>query len=117
MGVSVGPWKDALVDISADDDLSLEVDLGALFEELLVLVPTITSSTVGVNVSEAASGTYYPLYILDDDATGDFLSASTAGTATKALLFRIGGVQFIKITCGSGQAADRTFRVRGLNAV
>jgi len=112
-----GSFLDALVDISEDDDLSVEVDLGASFEKLLVLVPTITSSTVGVQVAEKSGGTYYPLYRLDDDATGDFLDASTAGTTSKALVFNIGGAQFIKVSCGSAQAEDRTFRVRGIGVV
>ena len=108
-------FKEALVDVSADDDLSLEVDLGGNFEFLTVLVPTITSSTVTVRVSDRSGGTFYPLYRLDDDATGDFVDATTAAVTSKAVIFRIGGVQFIKIACGSAQAADRSFLVRGYN--
>lgn len=115
---NAGVWKTALIDISESTTLSPEVDLGAAFEFLVVLVPTITNSTVSVNVAKESGGTFYPTYRLDDDATGDFLDASTAGTATKRLVFRIGGFQFIKIACGSAQeTTDKTFYVRGLGAV
>ena len=117
MGLGVGPWKTVQIDVSDSDVLSDECDLGGEFQDLLVIVPTITSSTIGVNVAKDSGGTFYPLYILDDDATGSFLSATSAGTATLAVIFHIGGIRFIKITAGSAQAADRDFLVRGINPV
>jgi hypothetical protein len=117
MGLGVGPWKDATVDISADDDLSDAVDLGGEFQDLLVVWDAITSSTVTVHMAKELAGTYYPLHILDDDATGSFASATTAATTAQAILFHIGCIRFIKIACGSGQAADREFHVRGINPV
>ena len=116
MGLSIGDWKTALIDISESTTLSAEVDLGSEFEDLLVLVPTITSSTVTVHVAKESGGTFYPLHILDDDATGSFASASTAATTSIALLFKIGGIRYIKIACGSAQeTTDKTFYVRGIN--
>ncbi len=109
-------WKTALVDISDDDTLSTEVDLQGYYEFLMVLIPTITSSTVTVHVSETSGGTYFPVYVFDGNATGDFAHATTAATTTHAIPFRIGGAQFIKIKCGSTQTTtDKTFRVRGFN--
>lgn len=108
-------FKDALIDISADDDLSAEVDLGANFEFLTVLVPTITSSTVTVHVSDKSGGTFYPIYKHKQEAVADTAQVTTAETTSKSITFRIGGVQFIKIACGTGQGTDRTFLVRGFN--
>ena len=111
-----GVWKTALIDISVSATLSAEVDLGGDYEFLLVLIPTITNSTVTVQVAEASGGTFLPVYALDDDATGNFAHATSAATTTMAVTFRIGGVQFIKILCGSAQTTtDKTFRVRGFN--
>ena len=111
-----GPWQDVLIDQSEDGKLSEEADLGANYEFLTVLIPTITSSAITVHITDTKGGTYYPLFAFDGNATGDFAHATTAATTTHAVVFRIGGVQFIKINSDSAQAADRTFRVRGFNA-
>ena len=108
-------WLDAIVDISDDDTLSTEVNLLRDYEFLTVLIPTIDSSTVTVHISETAAGTYYPLYVMDGNATGDFVHTTGAETTSKAITFRIGGARYIKIKCGSTQTSDRTFRVRGFN--
>jgi hypothetical protein len=120
---NAGQWLPVLVDIdratefSGDDvdQYSALVDLGADFENVLVIIPTITSSTIGIaiqqtpEISEAPS----PVYILDDDATGCFLHATTAATTAMAVKFEIGGARYLRIKCGGNQAADRTFYVRG----
>jgi hypothetical protein len=117
MGLGVGPWKVALIDQSEDADLSVEVDLGGEFQDLLVLIPLITSSTTTVHVAKESGGTFYPLYILDDDATGCFASATTKAVTSQAIIFHIGGIRFIKIAGGDVQAADVEFLVRGINPV
>ncbi len=110
------PWKIALIDIDVDDTLSPEVDLGADYEFLMVLIPTITSSTVTVHVAKASGDTYFPVYRLDDDSTGDHPQITTAVATAHALTFQIGGVQYIKIKCDTSQTStDKTFRVRGFN--
>ncbi len=110
----VGPWKDALIDISVSTTLSSAVDLGGEYEFLAVHIPTITSSTVTITVGESSTGTFYPAYQLDADATGDLAQITAAATTAHALVFQIGGARFIKILCGSTQTTtDKTFRVRG----
>ena len=118
-----GAWLTALMDIdravefSGDDvdQYSKLVDLGADYANVMVIIPTITSSTVGVTIQEEnlISEVPSPVYILDDDATGNFLHATTAATTAMAVKFEIGGARYIRIKCGANQAADRTFRVRG----
>jgi hypothetical protein len=109
-------WKAALVDISVSDTVSEEVDLENNYTYATVLIPTITSSTVSLKVSMTSGGTYFPLYRLDDDATGSFVDATTAGTTSCAVIFKIGGFRYVEVLCGSAQqSADKTFYVRGFN--
>lgn len=109
----IGAWKTAT--IAKDATLSDVVDLGNSFGKLLVLVPTITSATVSVHISNESGGTYYPVQSFDADATGHFLHASTADTGGIALIFNLGGVQFVKIATGAGQGAARSILVRGID--
>jgi hypothetical protein len=110
-----GPWKTATLAYATDDDLTPEVDLEDNYEYMTCLIPTIESSTVTVHVAKSSGGTFFPMYEFDDDQTGDFAHATTAATTTHAVIFRVGGCQFIKISLGTGQTADRTFYVRGFN--
>lgn len=113
MGLDLGPWKDAVITIATSDVLSPEVDLGGEFENLIVIVPTITSSTVGVQVCRDSGGTFAALAKLLPAAVGHFVPVTTAGTASIEVVFSINFCRYIKIVCGSAQAANRTFQVRG----
>ena len=120
-----GPWKSVLIDIdratefSGDDvdQYSAVFDLESDYEFVTVMIPTVTSATTGVCVqrNDAVATVPLPVYEFDDDATGDFLHATTAATTSHVVSFRIGGFQFGRIKMGANQAADRTFYVRGYN--
>ena len=120
---NAGQWLPVLVDVdratefSGDDvdQYSKLVDLGGDFENVMVIIPTITSSTIGIAIQQTPeiSEVPSPVYILDDDATGCFLHATTAATTAMAVKFEIGGARYLRIKCGANQAADRTFYVRG----
>lgn len=87
--------------------LSAEVDLGAVFPKVAVNLPaTITSATVSLHISPTSGGTFVPLYALDDDATGDFASATTAGTAAKHVVFEVGAARYVKVAYGASQTAE-----------
>lgn len=108
----ISPWLTATVAQNATT--SGEVDLGNIYRRLVVLIPTLDSSTVTVHISDESSGTFYPVNAFDADTTGDFAHATSAGTAAKAVVFRIGGAQYIKVVCGSSQSSSaRTFLLRG----
>lgn len=121
------PWKTALVDISRDtefsgddvDQISELVDLGKEYNKLLVFVPTIDSATVSVMVQRDGEIDTVPvvLHVLDDDATGSFLHATSAGTGGIAVIFEIGGCQFVRVVANANQSPDITFNVRGIDAV
>ncbi len=127
MQLMAGGWKTALIDIDRTteftgddvDQYSELVDLGSSFSHVLVKIPTITSATVTIaickegSLAKAKEEVPDSLYILDRNATGHFLSATTAGTTGGYIIFNVGAAQFIRIKCGANQAADRTFYVRG----
>jgi len=100
-------WKSCTITTTTSDTTSAEVDLEKPYEELEVYIPTLTSSTLALHVSETAGGTY--------SAAGNSVTipASTGGYFD---IWHLGGNQHIKIVCGSAQAANRTFRVRGVRS-
>lgn len=98
-----------------DSTTSGAVNLGYPYNKLLVLIPTLGSSaTTTVTVAMTATGTYFPLYRLKVDNTGDFVDTTGAATTTKAVIFNIGGAQHIKIVCSASQTSE-VFYVRGFN--
>lgn len=102
-----GNWEDCVIDISSDDDLSGEVDLGKPYETLLVLIPTIDSADLTCYVAEVIGGTYYAL--------GNGVTVA-AGTGNYADVWEIGGNQHIKIGTSASQSADRTFKIMGVRS-
>lgn len=95
------------------------IDLGADYENILVFIPTIDSSVVTPYIQRDSSTATVPvaMHILDDDATGSFAHATTAGTGAITVIFRIGATRYLRLYTGSNQTADRTFYVRGFNRV
>ena len=119
-------WLTATFDIDRDtefvgddaDQFSKLLDLGENYEFITVVMgAAITSSTLNpwVQMTEAISEVPVIVHVLDDDATGSFAHATTAATTQVAVTFRIGGIQYLRLRCGSNQAADRTMYVRGFN--
>ena len=110
-------WFSALLDVSVDANATEEVDLGKNFEFLTVVIPTLTqSSKLEAQIAMKSGGTFYPVWHWDADAAGDFLGQTTSITTTRAITFRIGGAQYIKIGVeGTDMSADVTFYIRGFN--
>ncbi len=121
-----GSWKEATIDIDRDteftgddaDQFSDVVDLGEDYEFVTVHFDgVITSATLNAWVQKGAEIDEVPVvkHALDDDATGSFAHATTEAVTSVSVTFRIGGYQFLRLRCGSNQAADRTFSLRGFN--
>ena len=103
----VSGWRTATIDVSADDDLSNEVDLGEHFRYLAVVLPTLDETRVGVHVATESGGTYTPLGS-GNAATTD---PTTGGYAT---VFDIGGWRYVRLSTSAGQTVDRAFSVQGV---
>lgn len=103
----VSGWKTATIEVAADDDLSGEVDLGAHYRYLAVILPVLTDSRIGVQVAPTSGGTFMPL--------GNGNAAQTDMTTGEyATVFDIGGWRYVKLSTSVAQAADREFAVQGV---
>ena len=103
----VSGWKTATIDISEDDDLSDEVDLGEHFRYLAVVIPTLDEARVGVHVATESGGTFAPL----GNGNAATTDPNTGGYAT---VFDIGGWRYLKLSASAAQSADRTFSLQGV---
>ena len=84
------------------------IDLGDSFMYMNVIIPTLDTATVKVQVAETAGDTPYDL--------GSVTTAS--GTHNYATTFKIGGYRFIKLVASAAQTtAAINCRMRGLGGV
>ncbi len=124
--MKVSAWKTLNLDFDRSSDGFTDedvdrftelLDLGEAYEFITVLIPTIESATITpyIQNDEKVATNPFPIHVLDDDATGSFLHATSAGTGGIAVTFRIGGVQYIRLYTGADQTADRAFLVKGFN--
>ena len=97
-----GGWRTATIANGAAT--SDEVDLGRDFEFLDIILPTLTSCTIKIQVAKVGSGTYQ-----------DLGSSITTGTTTGAYstTFKLGGWQNIKVVSSVNQGAAKSIEVRG----
>lgn len=110
------PWKDAVITYLTNPTTTPEVNLDGAYEFLTVLNPTLSNaSTITVHVSNTRGGTFYPTYMFDTAAQGDYAQLTDDEDTSKGTIFRIGGAQFIKVVCADNQSANTTFKVRGFN--
>jgi len=105
-------WETATIAVGTQ--LSDEVNLGIECSKLLVLIPTLSDAArTAVHVSDRGT-TYYPLYKFDEDAAEDLIVYTAAVTTTKAIIFDIGAVQYIKIYTDVAQDPAVSYQVRGI---
>lgn len=97
-----GGWTVAV--IASSGTASGEVDLGHSFDFLDIILPTLTSGTIKLQVSKVAGGTYQNL--------GDSITTAitTGGYSTT---FKLGGWQHIKVVSSATQGGERSIEVRG----
>ena len=115
MNKRIGTWKSFEIDISDSTTISDECDLGAPYEYMLLEVPTLTSGTLSVQALRASGGTARNLHLTVNADGTDEQIISDSGTGAFIWIVPIGGTQYIKVTAGAAQAADRTFWVRGVD--
>jgi len=107
-------WYDAVLTFGTDTKNSAEVDLQGSYANLTVIIPTLNSaSKVTVHIATESGGTFYPLYMFDTAAVGDFVQSTDDADTAKAITYKIGGAQYIKVVCEDAQGANITFKVKG----
>ena len=90
---------DALIDISADDDLSVAVDLGGLTLVAIQYPSAMTSSNATFSVS--VDGTNYFLLT----GVSSTITVNNQDPLTPA---EFAGVRYVKVITDGNEAADRT---------
>jgi hypothetical protein len=80
-----------------------------------VIVPTLESTTLKFQVASAANGTYYDYYYLAGAAAAPalYITGAVTGGFVIDLPANVTTWQFIRLTCGTGQTANRTFTIKG----
>ncbi len=109
-----GEWKTALIDVSEDDDLTAEINLGDVFDSVIIRIPTLTSSSISLKVVEASGGTFNDLYMTIPTSGANIQVKTDKATTAHIIQMPLGGFQFIKLLASDAQAADRTFNVCGV---
>lgn len=98
-----GSWTSTT--IASAGTTSAEVDLGREYEYLDIIIPTITSANISLQVSDKTGGTFQQL--------GDSNNYFAAGTGAISTTFNLYGWRYIKLVSSATQGATRTFYVRG----
>lgn len=108
---TIGTWVSAIV--ADEGTTSAEADLGAVWPEAVIYVPTIDNATVAVNISMTSGGTFAGLRLTNVDGTDEPI---LAGASTGGFFWRVPlGAQYVKIVCGAAQSnGPRTFYIRGI---
>jgi len=99
--------------VVTDNTHSAGIRLPRGITSISVACPTITSSTIAVEVS-ADNLTYYT-HMAYNNGTNVIAAISAAGTAAKVVEFpgNFAAWRYVRVVAGTAQAADRTFTVYG----
>lgn len=109
----ISDWVKATLDYSEDDDLSEAADMGAIYTDLQVYVPTIDAAEVTLQV--ASQSGYKDLYITDPADGGENEVLLSDGTGDLLWTIPSGPVESVKFATSNAQTADRDFYVRGFD--
>jgi hypothetical protein len=99
--------------VVTDNTHSVGIRLPRGITSLTVVCPTITSSTIAVEVS-ADNSTYFT-HMAYNNGTNVIAAISAAGTAAKVVEFpgNFAAWRYVRVVAGTAQAADRTFTFYG----
>ena len=101
-----GLWKAA--PIAKGGTTTSTVDLDNVYMYMRVIIPTLDSGTVKVQVAESATSTYYDLSSV----------TTTSGTHNYATTFKIGGYRYVKFVASAAQdTAAVVIRCSGLGVM
>lgn len=98
------------------DRFSELVDLEENFSRVLVWIPALDASgAVSMYVQRNGEVDSIPLQIqaFKASAAGHYAQATNNGSGSVAVVFDVGGVQYLRMHVAANQTADITFHVRG----
>ncbi len=99
-------WQEATI---SNGDTSVDVDLGSLFDKIVVLVPSLTGAYVTVAISRDNS----TFFTLEQLTNGDELDSVV--NDSRSQIVDIGGMQYIRLTANAAQSgSDATCLVKGI---
>lgn len=119
---AAGAWQTtATITVATDNQVSAAVTLpgatsiGGPIKTLWIKVPTITSSTVYVQVAGVDNTSDFKDFYAFDNNTNVVLGQTAAGTGgiTFQVPGDVSGFTRFRIKCGTAQAANRTFVIYG----
>ena len=96
-----GSWVTAT--IAKDGTQSAEVDLGRPYDTLLMVIPTIDTAQVTIQIAEKSGGTFQDLYITDVADGGNNKAITASGTGALTWVVPLGGIQYIKVSTSAAQ--------------
>ena len=96
-------WKAAT--IASSGTSSDEVNLGLDCDFIMIILPTLDSCTIKIQVAESESGTFQDL--------GSNVTTDTT-TGAYSTTFVLGGYQYIKVVSSATQTVERLIRVNGI---
>jgi hypothetical protein len=99
--------------VVTDNTHSVGIRLPRGLTSLAVTCPTITSATIGLEVS--TDGTTYYTHMAYNNGTNVIAAVSAAGTTAKIVEFpgNFSIWRYVRVIAGAAQAADRTFTFTG----
>ena len=102
--------------IADEGTTSGEIDLGKPFRSLLIVAPTIDSSTITLKTAMVAGGTYQALSVISTNDQDDDAITASASTGAINITVPCFGWQHLEIVCGSSQTtAATTWYVAGFD--
>ena len=99
-------WKSSAINISASNTLTAETDLTRPFDLMAIDMPALTSTNLYVQGAQNAAGVFKRL-----GGDNNYLACAAANYME---VVKIYGFQYIKLECATAQAANVTFKVRGI---
>lgn len=118
-------WQTATIDVDRDeefvgddvDQFSSLVDLGRECNEVMLHLPTITSSTISIYGQRGGSEATVPqvIHVRDEEkAASTAAFVTTAGVGGVSIRCPAGGYRHIRVRCNTNQSADRAILCKGI---
>lgn len=106
-----GEWKTCVVSSEVSD----EVDLGRVYETVIIHIPTISAARVDVRGARKTGGDC-PLIWVQEAGNKHAAVTSSSETGDCMWVVRIGGFQYIKLRVYPAPGTAKTFYIMGVRS-